>query len=105
MVTRNICPVCGNPDLSEPAYSEEEGWPSDEICSCCGYQFGYDDDSEGITHEQWRMRWIDEGMKWWSDTGRQKKLAAQTYACGTLLNGRCAGNKRLVHRCLPDLPT
>lgn len=71
MVTRNICPVCGNPDLSEPAYSEEEGWPSDEICSCCGYQFGYDDDSEGITHEQWRMRWIDEGMKWWSDTGRQ----------------------------------
>lgn len=67
---KNICPVCGNDGLKEIPYRDGVR-PSDEICSCCGYQFGYDDDSEGITHEQWRMRWIDEGMKWWSDVGRQ----------------------------------
>ncbi|WP_245541609.1 hypothetical protein [Smaragdicoccus niigatensis] len=24
------------------------------------------DDDEGITTEEWRIRWIESGMKWWS---------------------------------------
>jgi hypothetical protein len=29
--------------LYEPPY-DERGLPSDEICPCCGFHFGYDDD-------------------------------------------------------------
>ncbi|MES2985107.1 MAG: hypothetical protein V4735_07970 [Pseudomonadota bacterium] len=72
-MTQNICPVCGYPDLSEPAYPEG-GWPSDEICESCGYQFGYHDAAleVPITFEQWRERWIANGMIWDSlSVGRQ----------------------------------
>ncbi len=61
----NICPVCGYDGLDEPAY-KRGNIPSDEICSSCGYHFGFDDDAAGITHEQWRAKWITDGMKWWS---------------------------------------
>ncbi|PRP55884.1 hypothetical protein C7B71_03790 [Bacillus halotolerans] len=37
-----ICPVCGFKGLTEPAY-DDQGNHSYEICSCCGFQFGYDD--------------------------------------------------------------
>ncbi len=70
-MTKNICPVCGFDDLSEPPYPEG-GWPSDEICMSCGYQFGYHDaavygpdgTTVGITFEQWREKWIAGGMVW-----------------------------------------
>ena len=64
----NICPVCGYPDLYEPAY--DGNTDSLEICPSCGYQFGWTDDDLGITHEQWRAKWIAEGMKWRS-SGRK----------------------------------
>jgi hypothetical protein len=63
------CPVCGYPDLDEPAYYEN-GAGSDDICPSCGFQFGYSDDSFGINdpetqtfHKQWREKWIAGGMK------------------------------------------
>jgi hypothetical protein len=42
--------------------------PSDEICPCCGIQFGYDDASgrHEEVYEAWRRQWMDSGMKWWS---------------------------------------
>lgn len=43
---------------------------SDEICPSGGYQFGYDDDACGVTHEQWRKEWIAKGMPWFS-SGRK----------------------------------
>jgi transcription elongation factor Elf1 len=60
----HICPVCGYSSLKSAAYKNEIG--SFEICSSCGYQFEVTDMDEGITHEEWRKRWIDGGMKWWS---------------------------------------
>ncbi|MDR3450745.1 MAG: hypothetical protein P4M15_13550 [Alphaproteobacteria bacterium] len=65
----NICPVCGYPELSEPAYNEYKN-PSFDICSSCGYQFGKTDDDNHITHEQWRSQWIANGMIW--DKGYSK---------------------------------
>lgn len=59
------CPICGYPDLEAPPHSGH-GSASDEICPSCGFQFGYDDDSEGITYDQWRADWIAKGMPWWS---------------------------------------
>jgi hypothetical protein len=68
-MSEHICPVCGYPDLYEPAYYEN-GAGSDEICSSCGFQFGYADDGVWFNepeihdiHKQWREKWIAGGMK------------------------------------------
>lgn len=65
-----LCPVCGFKDLDKPAYFEN-GEPSYQICRACFYEYGYDDDSEGITHSQWRDQWISEGMPWRSNPKNQ----------------------------------
>ena len=67
-----MCPVCGYPDLEEPAYKKDI-LGSLEICPSCGYQFGYTDDARHITHAQWRQKWIENGMIW--DEGRSKPPA------------------------------
>lgn len=57
------CPVCGYPSLVDPPHSPTGG-ASHEICPSCGFEFGYTDDSEGFTYEQWRNDWIANGMPW-----------------------------------------
>jgi len=59
---RYDCPVCGYPDLTEPTRSHGGG--SYEICPSCGFQFGVSDDSDGISYDEWRESWIDQGMPW-----------------------------------------
>jgi transposase-like protein len=56
------CPVCGYPDLSEP--SRVNGAGSYEICPSCGFQFGVSDDNTGISYDDWRESWVDQGMPW-----------------------------------------
>lgn len=66
-VIKNSCPVCAFNGLFEPAYDEEYGYPSDEICPCCGFQFGLDDypnKNKGI--QKWRENWIRKGSLWYS---------------------------------------
>jgi hypothetical protein len=69
-VNKNFnCPACGYRLDFEPW---SDGSASDEICPCCGIQFGYDDAAGGDLqrrselYEQWRSRWIAEGMPWHS---------------------------------------
>jgi hypothetical protein len=62
-IMKHTCPVCGYPQLAEPAYDEYKNG-SHEICSSCYYHFGYDDEAANITHEQWREKWIKDGMPW-----------------------------------------
>ena len=38
----HMCPVCGYIGLNEQPY-DDNGCPSYEICSCCGFEFGFDD--------------------------------------------------------------
>jgi hypothetical protein len=59
------CPVCGWPHLHLPPRSESGG-ASFELCPCCGFEFGFDDDDEGLTYEAARARWVAAGMPWWS---------------------------------------
>jgi hypothetical protein len=59
------CPVCGYPGLREEPRSPAKG-ASYEICPSCGFQFGFDDEDQGISDEQWRKRWLDSGMPWTS---------------------------------------
>jgi hypothetical protein len=55
-----ICPACGFDELTDPPYDGLE--PSYDICPCCDYQFGRTDRDEEITFEEWRKKWINEGM-------------------------------------------
>ena len=64
------CPVCGYPKLEEPPRAPSGGG-SYEICPSCGFQFGVDDDDKGITHEEWRARWMEKGTPW-SSCGIEK---------------------------------
>ena len=63
-----ICPMCGYPDLVKPAYNK--GTPSFDFCGCCDFQFGWTDRDLGYTYDQWRKKWIAEGMKW--DRGKSE---------------------------------
>lgn len=62
----NVCPVCKYDDLFEQPYNEK-GVGSDEICPCCGFQFGYDDyPNKSEAYLKWRRDWINNGCKWFS---------------------------------------
>ncbi len=82
MSSKNICPVCGYDKLTEPPY-DLLGYPSYEICSCCGFEYGFDDGSEGKTFEVYRAEWISNGYPFyvvsakpadWGDTEIQNQL-------------------------------
>lgn len=64
-VRSHRCPVCGFNGLME-APRTPSGGGSYEICPCCGYQFGVDDDDRRVSHAAHRERWIAGGMQWWS---------------------------------------
>lgn len=83
---RNVCPACGYILDFEPW---ADGSPSDEICPCCGIQFGYTDAAGGdmqrrtALYEKWRSDWIAAGMPWrspgpapvdWNPTKQIKSL-------------------------------
>ncbi|MBA2939983.1 hypothetical protein HZF08_16855 [Paenibacillus sp. CGMCC 1.16610] len=62
------CLVCNYIGLEEPPY-DLRGFGSDEICVCCGFHYGYDDNGNNknpYVIEQWRRSWINIGYKWFS---------------------------------------
>lgn len=70
---QNSCPVCGYDDLAVPAYTDL-GSPSDEICICCGYQFGLDDFPDPEKgKKKWRENWIENGCLFWSKNKKPDK--------------------------------
>ncbi len=64
-----MCPVCGFVGLVEPPYNEAGG-ASFEICSCCGFEYGFDDQSEGRSFEDYRRAWLADGAKWFDPDRR-----------------------------------
>lgn len=72
----HTCPVCAYPDLTEPPRSKSGGG-SYEICPCCGFQFGVDDDDRGLTHAAARERWVRAGATWSSSTPPPKGWSAK----------------------------
>jgi hypothetical protein len=53
------CPICGHIGLSRQV-RDTRGYPSREICHCCGFEIGYED--AGRTHQELRDDWIRGGM-------------------------------------------
>lgn len=87
MIMKNnlICPSCGYAGLTSqpyenllssnheltsktaPPYSIKYGMPSYEVCDCCGYEFGNDDEpgtGDPITFEDYRRQWKENGYSW-----------------------------------------
>jgi hypothetical protein len=58
-----ICPVCGYPDLEEPAWDINTGAPSFDICPCCGCEFGYGD-ATAKGKKRHLVKWIKSGAIW-----------------------------------------
>jgi hypothetical protein len=58
-----ICPACGFPNLKEDP-RPKTGGGSYEICPSCNFEFGVTDDDLGLTFDQWRAKWIQNGMPW-----------------------------------------
>ncbi len=72
------CPVCfaavlGSPPYANwrptepmpaPPYEETFGMPSYEVCTCCGFEFGNDDNpgtSQPVSFEEYRNAWVEDG--------------------------------------------
>lgn len=78
--SRHRCPICGQPNLTKPAYNgpaNEISPGSQEICLCCHFQFGYDDDAVGHTFADWRNQWVADGMPWRGSTKTPKDYTPQ----------------------------
>ena len=62
-----ICPACGY-ELDFAPWIKDSA--ADELCPCCGIQFGYDDFAGGnpdlrqAIYKKWREDWIRHGMTW-----------------------------------------
>ncbi|AGA28579.1 hypothetical protein Sinac_4388 [Singulisphaera acidiphila DSM 18658] len=83
------CPCCGYNGLSqppyrgladvsaarglEPPYEEHFGAPSYEVCDCCGFEFGNDDNpGTGVpaSFEEHLREWVRSGCEWFDATKR-----------------------------------
>jgi hypothetical protein len=55
-----FCPVCGFDGLKEVPY-DEHGAPSYEICPCCGFEFGFEEQGD---RARFREDWLRKGAPW-----------------------------------------
>lgn len=63
------CPACGY------GGSHSEPWEYGDICPCCAYEFGVDDDFDawGIDPAaRWRKHWIETGCTWFFEEASRK---------------------------------
>jgi hypothetical protein len=84
-----VCPCCGFPELDappyariglppwidhgKPPYNQRYGEPSYDVCSCCGFEFGNDDDpgtAPPKTFKEYLINWITEGCVWFDSQRR-----------------------------------
>jgi len=81
-----VCPCCGYPELDRPPYErmglppwldhglppyhERYGFASFDCCSCCGFEFGFDDDpgasATASSFGDYLADWIADGCKWFT---------------------------------------
>jgi hypothetical protein len=82
METQFSCPCCGFGGLRslayeklqfpieaslEPPYSRHFGMPSFEVCPCCGFEFGNDDEpgtGDAVSFRSYLRAWIGRGARW-----------------------------------------
>jgi hypothetical protein len=62
--------------MISPPYENAWGMASYEVCSCCGFEFGFDDNpggnTPGTSFAEHLLEWYDEGQKWFDLNCRPK---------------------------------
>ena len=58
------CVVCGFDGLKLPPYDPATGLGNHVLCHCCLFEYGFTDDVEQFSVEEWRKRWVDAGLTW-----------------------------------------
>jgi hypothetical protein len=90
------CPCCGYPGLELPPYSRltelsrvrdlappYEEWlgdPSYDVCPCCGFEFGNDDNpgtSAPVSFGEYLREWTRGGCQWFDPHEETRELAAR----------------------------
>jgi transcription elongation factor Elf1 len=71
MKDKYICPVCGFDGLSEPPY-DKQNQPSYEVCPCCGFEFGFDEQQTSDKYNVFRSTWIKNGAEWFLPNKKPK---------------------------------
>ena len=61
-MNKNLCSVCGFDGLKEKSIDRNN--PSYEICPCCGFEFGFDDQLKKENYQSYREKWIKNGAEW-----------------------------------------
>ncbi len=70
---KKICPVCGYDKLQELPYGDNEGGqPSFEVCSCCGFEYGFHDLNSGYSFEKYLQEWINKGYSFYFEEDKPK---------------------------------
>lgn len=104
MTTKYFCPCCGFdgldgpayadfgpppwPDLDRPPYGNRLGFPSYDVCPCCGFEYGFDDEPGGSatpqSFEDYRLEWLAAGAGWFTPTRKPLNwnLREQLFAIG-----------------------
>jgi hypothetical protein len=104
VLRRFTCPCCGWPGLETPPYEkltalpikrdlpppycQHWGSPSYDVCRCCGFEYGYDDDpgagARGLSFDEYLDEWTARGATWFDPDARPKEwsLDAQLAAAG-----------------------
>ena len=84
-----VCPCCGYPELDRPPYErmslppwfdhgsppyyQRYGEPSYDVCRCCGFEFGNDDEpgtASPQTFAQYFADWFARGCVWFTPSCR-----------------------------------
>ncbi|MBI5563389.1 MAG: histidine phosphatase family protein [Chloroflexi bacterium] len=85
-----VCPVCGYDQLDRPPYANigfppykyslkppyyaHYGQPSYDVCSCCGFEYGNDDEpgtvSSARSFQEYLSDWIENGLLWFKPDKR-----------------------------------
>lgn len=91
MEKKYMCLCCGYPDLDcrpyenvpddphpislDPPYGDHWGIPSYEVCPCCGFEFGNDDNpglyAKPISFFEYLLDWVEDCNAEWFDPKRQ----------------------------------
>lgn len=66
--------------------------PSYEVCSCCGFEFGNDDDpgtASPVTFEQYLAEWISDGTHWLDATKRPTNWSLEEQLMRATVQNSC----------------
>jgi len=88
-IMKFTCPCCGyfgldlapyakmvSPSVeksTKPPYSRYFGDPSYEVCPCCGFEFGNDDEpgtGSPVSFDEYLREWIKDGKVWFDESKR-----------------------------------